>query len=204
MYKRLQYAKEILLQMISKGKPSGAYQTVDNKLKGSTLDFEKTQQPEMLLNSLAQNLRGQDQLMHQQNTMSARPMTTKGSNGQFELVSLKHLGTMDKQQQPMMSDRHHHQQQEINIGSTLHIKKKQSEDFNQFHGSYRSNNLYSAPQNRFTGGGTTMNSNRKTQNYVMPTSSNQTGGIYQTQSSAQTPRGGHQYNKYSTSSHHAH
>lgn len=43
MYKRLQYAKEILLQMISKGKPnSGAFQTVDNKLKGSASDFEKT------------------------------------------------------------------------------------------------------------------------------------------------------------------
>lgn len=57
MYKRLQYAKEILLQMINKNSGNKlAYQTTTT-IDKAVSNFEKTQQPDILANSLAQNLR---------------------------------------------------------------------------------------------------------------------------------------------------
>ncbi|CDW89711.1 protein kinase domain protein [Stylonychia lemnae] len=90
MYKRLQYSKEILIQMINKNDNKNQktpttdkiYSTVTSDRSGLRT-LEKTQQPDTLISSLAQSKQSEFQVLQSQ-----RGNIVKGPGA--ELVSLKH------------------------------------------------------------------------------------------------------------------
>eukprot|EP00347_Sterkiella_histriomuscorum_P016927 403351315 len=96
MYKRLQYAKEILIQMINKNETKSSSK-IDKNLYSATTTLttdrqtktmlESTQQPSALINSLSQNLRANDF----QNLQSHRTTHLAPINPTAELISLKHF-----------------------------------------------------------------------------------------------------------------